>query len=202
MTTYEKTDNARGAHGAKLELRRNVLQAVRPSSVFDAFCGTGEMWRGAWSKADRYIGCDERAWSTDDEVPRFVADNRLVLRSIDLRQFNVFDFDAYGSPWEQLLILAARRRWMRGELGGVVITDGSSMKVRYGGLPYAMAELIGRDARTPSGMGTADTAERFAIKAWCSRSKVKPLQQWQASGRGSGRGGQRMTYTAIVFQGL
>ena len=65
------------------------------------------MWREVWHEAAAYVGCDLK-WYRDERLA-YVADNRRVLRAIDLKPFNVFDFDAWGAPWEQVLILIARR---------------------------------------------------------------------------------------------
>jgi hypothetical protein len=35
--------------------------------------------------------------------------NWRVMRAIDLAPINVFDFDGWGEPWEQVIMLAARR---------------------------------------------------------------------------------------------
>jgi hypothetical protein len=199
-----KTDNGRGAIAAKIEMRRNALASVReaaPVRVFDAFCGTGKMREAVWFDADYYAGCDARDWSIKD-APRFVADNRLVLRSLDLGAFNVFDFDAYGSPWQQMAILLARRQWAPGERGAVILTDGSSMKLRFGGMPHAMIWILGaKDMSIAPSMVSSDAAQEMTLRAWINRAKVTPVRRWQASGRGSGRGGQVMSYTAIVFDG-
>jgi hypothetical protein len=45
----------------------------------------------------------------------FCADNRHVMRAIDLAPFSIFDLDSYGSPWVQAIILADRRRVDAGE---------------------------------------------------------------------------------------
>lgn len=196
-----KCDNARGAHAAKVELRRNVLELVRPSRVFDAFCGLGEMWRGAWCEAESYLGCDERPWTPSEEHRRIVCDNALALRALDLSRFNVFDLDAYGSPWDQMTILAARRTWEAGERGAVVTTDGTSMKLRFGGLPHSLASLVGVPAHKGATDADSDALMRLALSSWLRRCNVRPLRQWQAQGHGSGKGGQRMIYTAVVFEG-
>ncbi|HVH77139.1 MAG TPA: hypothetical protein VM755_19655 [Stellaceae bacterium] len=47
------------------------------------------------------------------------------MRAIDLAPFNLFDFDAWGSPWEHVAILCARRPVQPGERIGLVLTDGS-----------------------------------------------------------------------------
>jgi hypothetical protein len=195
-----KTDNARGAHAAKLEMRRRVLEHVHPSRVFDAFCGLGEMWSGAWSRAEEYIGCDSREWSPEEQHPRIVCDNQLAMRALDLQRFNVFDFDAYGSPWDQMVILASLRSWSPGEQGAVVLTDGSDMKLRWGGLPHSMAKLVGIGTTKSPGAHDAEALQRIALVRWLSSQSLKPLHQWAAQGHGSGKGGQRMTYTAVVFE--
>jgi hypothetical protein len=92
--------NTRTAKGAKAEIRQHVLDAIGAgeASVFDAYGGAGELYRAVWHKAARYVGCD-MTWFRDKRT-MFVADNRRVMRAIDLGQFNVFDLDAFGSPYE------------------------------------------------------------------------------------------------------
>src|SRR5437764_15324750 len=124
--TSRKTDNAPAAHRAKAGIRQAVLGAVGADQarVFDAFAGEGKMFAQVWHQAGRgYTGCDRKFYRGD---PRraFVADNRRVMRAIDLTQFNILDADAYGSPWEQLIIWAARRKVAPGELVGICFTEG------------------------------------------------------------------------------
>lgn len=197
----KKTDNARAAKQAKVELRRNVLELVKPARVFDAFCGDGNMWRSVWKDAAAYVGCDIVAWTPDVEFRRFQADNRIVMRSIDLSPINVFDFDAYGSPWDLMWILLHRRRWAAGELGAVVLTDGTSLKARWGSLPTSLAQLLAMDRDNFPRKADTDWLGKAALKRWTELAKVKPLRLWQAQGRGSGLGGARMTYSALVFAG-
>jgi len=52
-----KVDNNPQAQAAKIAIRRNVLAAIDPASVFDAFAGTGVMFRGVWSGAKYYMAC-------------------------------------------------------------------------------------------------------------------------------------------------
>ncbi len=193
-----KTDTHPASRAAKLDLRRRVLlELVGEARVLDVFCGRGEMYQGAWRDAASYIGCDERAWERTDP-PRFVADNRRVLRCVDLQAFNVFDLDAYGSPWEQMTILAARRTWAPGERGAVVLTDGSSLKLRWGGRPRAMAAMAGLDG-TQGVPTTAGVPELIglALAGWVKRSRVKVLRMWQAEGKPPAC----VLYTAVVFVG-
>lgn len=200
--TSAKTDNANAAYGAKLELRRNVLGLVKPASVLECFCGHGKMWRGVWTQADRYVGCDEQQIEPQDP-PRFWCDNLTLLRSLDLGQFNVFDFDAYGSPWSQMVVLAARRKWAAGERGAVVLTDGGNMNSRYGCRCAGLQDLLGESGSGErTGVAGALLASSRALQVWVERTRVRVLKRWRAQGNGSGRGGQIMVYTALVFKGL
>lgn len=205
MSGGTKTDNAKGGKKAKIELRLKVLDLVKPAHVFDAFCGLGEMYRAAWSKAESYVGCDHREWTTEQGVSRYVADNRLVMRSLDLAQFNVFDIDAYGSPWDQMLILAARRKWQEGERGAVILTDGSAMRARYGGVSSGMGQLLGgfenHLSSLPRSEATATAIQSMLLTKWCAKSGVRQVAKWKAERRGPGFIGMPMTYTALVFEG-
>ena len=190
-------DNHPAAKQAKIDLRLQMLAAVQPANVLDCFCGTGEMYRGAWHRAARYAGCDERPWDRS-HPPRFVADNRRLMRAIDLQCYNVFDFDSYGSPWDQFEILAARRRWAPGEQGAVVFTDGSSLKLRWGSMPASLARFLG----VPSSGGVPSTAgesdfRMIALTNWALSSGVKISRMWQARGVGQAR----VVYGAVIFAG-
>lgn len=192
-----KTDNAPGAHRAKVTIRHNVLEAIgaERARVFDAFAGEGHMYRDVWSGAASYVGCDERYFP--DERPAFVADNRRVLRSLDLGGFNVFDLDAYGSPWEQVYIIARRRLLQPGETIGLVLTEGQGMKMKLGGASKALALLAGIRTQMP-GMGRAqDLAINRAIGRTAQLMGAKVADRWQAIGSL----GSRMYYIGLVLRG-
>ncbi len=94
-----KRDNAPANTRAKIALRNTVRSALGgPAScrVFDAFAGEGHMHREVWSACADYVGCDRRFFLHGPYA--YAADNRLVLRTLDLQRFNLFDLDAYGSP--------------------------------------------------------------------------------------------------------
>lgn len=146
----KQVHNAKDGWRAKVEIRRNVLEAIGPASahVFDAFAGPGLMWQHAWKDAAEYVGCDT-AWHQDDRRC-FVADNRRVLRCIDVRAFNVFDLDAFGDPWQQALIIAARRPCVERDRIGIVLTIGMAQRqqsdalLRIAGMrPDIMRQRIG-----------------------------------------------------------
>lgn len=116
-----KQDSSPSAVRAKATIRHNVLTAIgaERAHVFDGFAGSGHMFGLVWRHAASCTGCDKRFFR--DGRVAFVADNVRVLRAIDLGRFNVFDFDAYGSPWEQITIVLARRRLQTGESIGLVL---------------------------------------------------------------------------------
>jgi hypothetical protein len=191
-TARQKTDNHPTGKKAKIEIRRRVLAQVKPAKVLDLFCGRGEMYRAVWQNAASYTGCDERPWDWKLDPPRFVADNRRLLRCLDLTQFNIFDLDSYGSPWEQAEIVLHRRKWEPGERGGIIVTDGSSLKLRWGQTPKALARIAGVTQGIPTTAPVADLQTR-ALTQWVKRAKVKVLCMWQAQAQ--------VLYTGLVFEG-
>jgi hypothetical protein len=190
-----KTDNSGAGFKSKVKLREMALDHVGAgAAVLDCFCGTGQMHDAVWSRAAAYAGCDQRVWDFTGP-PRFVCDNQLLLRTLDLQQYNIFDLDAYGSPWKQAGIIAARRRWSQGERGAVVLTDGSSAHTRWGNSLSATKPIPG------TGIRVSDEVERTALRSWVASSGVRVLSVHRAYSNGSGRGGMRMTYTAVLFEG-
>lgn len=198
-----KVNNAKALTAAKAEIRRKVFSAVasaavaagRGTHVFDAYAGAGEMYEAVWKHADRYVGCDLNLFR--DGRTAYVGDNRRVLRAIDLQPFNIFDLDAYGSPWEQALIIAANRRVRPGELLGVALTEGSALKLKLGGMPNALRLIAGVQG-DPAGL--ARESDRFldlAIEGFARRLKCEVALQWRAVGKT----GARMRYVGIVFRG-
>lgn len=93
LLRYGKRDNSKPAEAAKIKIRESVLAAIgaEQASVFDAFAGEGAMFKAVWSMAAQYVGCDKDAWYPDDPRMAFAkADNRRVLRAVDLRNYNIF----------------------------------------------------------------------------------------------------------------
>jgi hypothetical protein len=190
-------DSHHKARAAKVQLRRAVLAEIGPADahVFDAFAGTGDMHAAVWCQAASYVACDQR-WMDDDRLA-FVADNRRVMRAIDLAPFNVFDLDAYGSPWEQVLILCARRRVRPGERLAVLLTEGSGLNLRMGGMPHALRTIADLSGIPAAGKdGRAELLER-AIAGMCKRLGAVPVRRWDADGHG----GASVRYVALVLEG-
>lgn len=195
-----KTDNNPQAFAAKVQIRTNVLAAVaRPAAVFDAFAGAGEMYSAVWKHAERYVGCDLK-WVRDSRV-MFAADNRRVMRAIDLAPFNVFDLDAWGSPWEQAIIVADRRRVHAGELLGLVLTngDGRALTLRSSmPLPYAVAELAGLQREIAGVSRQHVDIENRIISGLAKRMRCTVLKRWVAAGKT----GAKVRYVGLVMRGV
>jgi hypothetical protein len=191
-------DNNPEAFTAKVDVRKRVLALLGAdrAHVLDLFAGSGRLHRAVWKDAASYVGCDERFFW--DARSCYVVDNRLLLRAIDLAPYTVFDMDAYGSPWECALIVARRRRVAKGERIGIVMTEGSSTKMKFGSLPKAMAEL----ARTPmeaAGISRAQwTIFEQAIVGLVGAMNCAVVKRWEARGRT----GSRVVYLGMVLEGL
>jgi hypothetical protein len=194
LANVAKVDNHDVSLADKVDIRKRVLDAVG-GRVFDGYAGAGVMWGAVWSKAEGYEGCDERYFP--DERLAFVGDCRRVMRNIDLQPFGIFDFDAYGSPWEAVVILTARRKVAHGERIGVVLTEGSGLKLKFGALPGALSLLSGIKSKL-SGVnrGGKEIAAR-AINAMAKRMNCRIEKTWRAE-RAQG---SAMLYFGVVLVG-
>lgn len=200
LLRYSKRDNSKPAEAAKVTVRENVLGVIGAdrASVFDAYAGEGRMHAAVWHKASHYIGCDKDWFPQDDRVCFAKFDNRRVLRGIDLGQFNIFDLDAHGSPWEQFWIIAVRRPVAPGEQLAICMTEGTGLKMNMGGTSRAMAWIAGVKTHMP-GMGAArdDLIER-ALSRTVQTMRCTVSRRWQARGNK----GSRVLYLGLILEGV
>jgi hypothetical protein len=198
--------NAHHGRRAKVQIRQHVIEAITPARaiVFDAFAGAGEMWSEVWRHAADYVGVDER-WHRDGRLC-YAADNRRVMRCISLQRFTVFDFDAFGSPWEQAMILGARRQLEPGERLGLAITEGTWTATRLvvGGVgPKLLRAAAGMTLalqHTP-GMATQvmhDDLIARALRNISGQMGGRIVKEWRAIGVT----GARMRYLGVVIESL
>jgi len=193
-----KTDNNPQAYAAKVSIRRKVFDAMAAAGdvrVFDAFAGTGEMFSAVWKDGAAYTGCDKR--HIRDGRLMFCADNARVMRVIDLARFNLFDLDAYGSPWEQAIIIADRRRVAPGELLGLAITEGNGFAYKSNVVPIAIAQLTGIRKGVVGMAKKQDGIIDRAIAGLARRMSCTVEKRWQAEGRT----GASMRYIGLVLKG-
>jgi hypothetical protein len=190
-----KTDNNPQARRAKIAIRQNVLDAIgKKARVFDAFAGSGEMYSAVWRQAGHYVGCDLKPQS--DSRLMFCADNTRVLRAIDLAQFSIFDFDSYGSPWVQAVILADRRRVVPGERIGIILTEGAGFAYKSNVVPAAIAVLTGVRTGVVGLSKKQDAIIDRAIAGLAKRMSCTVEKRWQAEGRT----GAAMRYIGLVLK--
>lgn len=193
----KKTHNSASAAHAKVSMRDALMEHIGAAScrVFDAYAGPGAMHDAVWCRAASYVGCDTEWFQDARRV--FVADNQLVMRAIDLDAFNVFDLDAFGSPWECATILAARRRVSPGEVVGLCLTDGSGLKLKMSGVPHALARLAGVSGNVKlANRGHGPMFDR-ALAVVCERMGARLEKRWQA--RSTVRAS--MFYEAVAMRG-
>lgn len=192
-----KIDNQ--AHGAKVTIRKRVADALAaPVRVFDAFAGAGGMMHEAiWKDAEHYVGCDLK-WDRDDGRLMYVADNRRVMRAIDLGKFNIYDLDAYGFPWEQALIIADRRTVKPGEAVGMIFTEGGGIAYKANSVPHAVS-VLGRVKHGAVGLGRRreDIVDR-CLRGLADRMRCTIEKRWQATGKS----GATMLYVGVVLRGI
>lgn len=191
-----KTDNNRQAFAAKVQIRSNVMAQIDRPAVFDAFAGSGQMFTAVWHTATAYTGCDLK-WARDSRT-MFAADNRRVLRAIDLAPFNLFDLDAYGSPWEQALIIASRRRVQPGERIGFVLTERNGFAYKSNVMPIAIRVLTGLKPGVVGLSRKQDDVIRLAIRGLVNRMRCGISAQWVAEGKT----GASMRYIGLVLTGI
>ena len=192
-----KKHSSAAAWGAKVYIREWVLSFVGEgrARVFDAFAGNGKLHDAVWSRAAAYQGCDTTLYL--DTRTMFCADNRRVLRCIDLGTFNVFDLDAFGSPWEQAAIIAARRPVAAGEKIGLVLTLGEGLTLKLGKMPAALGRLAGFARGVPGALRDGEIAER-AIRGIARRMECEIAHRWQAERKG----GSNMRYVGLALRGM
>jgi hypothetical protein len=195
---YVPLENAGPAFEAKIAIRRRVMDAigVKRAHVFDAFAGAGAMYSAVWKEAAAYAGCEIRQWERDGRL-MFCADNRRVMRAIDLSEFNVFDLDAFGFPWEQALIVAERRPVRTGERVAFIFTEGGGIAYKANTVPHAVTLLAGiKHGAVGLGRRRDDIFER-ALKGLARRMHCWVEERWQAKGKNA----VALIYCGVIFRG-
>lgn len=124
-----KTDNAKNT--SKINIRKMVLDKFDKSHVFDAFYGEGAMYDDVWYKADSHVGCDLRKIFTK-KTKIHCGNNLKFIKANSMKRFNIFDLDAYGSPYEQMDEIIKKIQHNNIEKTAFCITDGVQMDLRMG----------------------------------------------------------------------
>lgn len=137
LKVWQPADNT--DRGEKVVIRKRLLAAIEKPSVLEAFAGSGHIYQECY-RGLPYLGLDLKPLNDGRNLVKI--DNRKFLRAADLGEFNVFDLDAYGSPWHQFLIVLHRRRVAPGEKIAIAITDGLNFKMRMSSLPDGLRPYL------------------------------------------------------------
>jgi hypothetical protein len=197
-----KVHNSAPARKAELRLRLiNELGGPSACRVLETHSGPGLMRKLAYGGVSDWVGLDQ-----DPESPGAIHhDSREIMRAIELGKFNLIDIDAFGSPWEHLWILSARRKMLPGEIVAVALTSGlqgsnaaRTQNVRLAGWSKQMASAVGVSGGVPHRLfvgerGANHLAHRLVV-SWFSGCEVK---LWLAAR--SRHGGA--WYFGVVLQG-
>ena len=129
-----KTDNAKNTakNTAKIAIRNDVLTLFGDDSrVLDVFCGKLQMYDEVWHKCSLYKGVDIRKVFVKG-VDTHCCDNLKYIKFNDIREFNIFDIDSYGSPYIQLYEILNQLVDSDAGRVGFCITDGVNMDMKMG----------------------------------------------------------------------
>ena len=135
-----KTNNAKT--NAKTEIRLSVLSEIENPKVLEVFCGAGEMYKNVWHNSEKYTGIDKVKYF--DERHTICGDAEKAVRLIDVNDYNIFDIDAYGSPYEILDYIVDKIDTSNKKIA-FVITDGIDMDLRLGRVCAGLRKFIGYD---------------------------------------------------------
>jgi len=136
----KKTKNA--PTNAKEKIRTSVLDYIQEPSVLELFCGSGVMYSKVWYKCNSYIGVDIEP--QNDHRMTVSCDAFEYAKSANIEGINVFDIDAFGSPYKCLLAIIKRLKKANIENRiAFCITDGIEIDMRMSNIQYEMAELAG-----------------------------------------------------------
>ena len=135
-----KTNNAKT--NAKTEIRLSVLSEIENPKVLEVFCGAGEMYKNVWHNSEKYTGIDKVKYF--DERHTICGDAEKAVRLVDVNDYNVFDVDAYGSPYE-ILDFIVKKIDLNYKKIGFVVTDGVNMDLKLGRVCKGLRHFIGYD---------------------------------------------------------
>jgi len=154
----------------KVLLRERFTIGVAEADIYLAACGRGMMLRHVWSRKARYV----LALDTDEGKTRDWAFHypSVDARVADIEQFSdwpngvnfqVADFDAYGSPYRAITRFFKGSGWTAPLY--VFVTDGIPLWLRRGG--FLPPELTGKQRSVRvSGLGTRRAYFEALVMPW------------------------------------
>jgi len=101
-----KTDNASIAD--KLFLRKEATKKLSALRVLDLYAGENILWGNVQTK--RYYGIE----LVSGKGKNLCGDNRRIVESLNLSDFNVIDCDSYGIPYDVILKIFQNKTLKKG----------------------------------------------------------------------------------------
>lgn len=202
QNVVQNTDNRAEAVGSKVALRRWVADWMQGGArVLEVFCGqSAAMWALAWrDHCASYVGIDAAQSHIEVRDVR-IGDAMEQLGALDLGAFDCFDVDAWGSPWRVVRAIASVRRLQAGERVGLVVTDGSSKRRKFGvsvnDQRWFAAGLPG--VRTNAACVPVVVA---GLRTTAALMGARVVGMRRCESGGGGGGGVQMSYAAALFEG-
>lgn len=97
---YQKKIKRKSTHFAeKIKIRLDSIKGIDELIVLDCYHGNGDIWskiQTITGKEIRLLGIEKNASRSKFEVIQ--GDNRKVIKTIDLKKFNIIDLDSYSNP--------------------------------------------------------------------------------------------------------
>ena len=103
-----KTDNASIAD--KIFLRKTATTELSSLCVLDLYAGENILW--SQFETERYYGVE----LIKGKGKNLHADNRRIIESLDLSEFNTIDCDSYGIPFDVILKLFQNNTLQKGTI--------------------------------------------------------------------------------------
>jgi hypothetical protein len=133
LSVKDFSQNQNTSFQDKVKVRHHVIKSLGLTDpmILDVFAGRGEMWKTAYNKTKNYLGIEQK-FLTNDPRRMVFCENTRFLRQADLDEFDLFDLDAWGLPFEQLAIICSRLEFTKRKKVGIVLTDGTGFNAKFG----------------------------------------------------------------------
>ncbi|MGN6107747.1 MAG: hypothetical protein ACTHU0_21740 [Kofleriaceae bacterium] len=197
------------ALSTKVDLRHWLLEqlaarGVAAPRILDCFCAGGQMWARAYGRPaqDRYLGIDLDLYR--DERRTIVADSARFLRDVEFRagEWDVYDLDAFGTPFEHLAVLGRRLGEAEidpGRAFGFVLTDGTGFASRMSNMSRGLLRYVGvaQHACTSFQQDNRIAIEQMAIRRAMTEAGLDVVEHRVMAHKGR-RPSAEMRYIALV----
>jgi hypothetical protein len=196
---YQIDNSAQGV-AAKVSLRHWLISALKkegPIALLETFGGEGHLYETCYRGQVAAALAFERRDIPNPKGRRLIrGDCHRLLRSIDPGAFNLFDLDAWGSPWYAFWLIVLRlTKAPPGRLLGFALTDGLTRKANSGLFDRAVGAHVGLPPKMkiPCLNRHMDFIQRRLVQRGLALANAKFIE-----GRGGENEGKHTTYLAFL----